>query len=163
MKKSNIKNLCLTAVFTAIVYVFTAYFHIPSHTGYTHVGDAFIYLSACLLPLPYAIFVGAVGALLADVLTGFAIWAPASIIIKTVTVLFFTSKSAKIMSARNLFALLPSAITCFVGYYTYEAIFFSNFIAAAAGLIGYATQSVLSSLLFVLLGISLDKINIKNI
>ena len=161
MRKNKIKSLCLAAVFTAIIYVFTAYLHIPSHTGYTHVGDGFIYLSACLLPLPYAIFTGAAGAFLADSLTGFIIWAPASVIIKTLTVLFFSSKSAKIVTKRNLLALLPSAVVCCIGYYLYDALFISNFIAASAGLIGYITQSVLSSVLFMSLGISLDKINFK--
>ena len=95
MKKQKIKLMCLAGVFTALVYVFTAYLHIPSHTGYTHVGDGFIYLAACLLPLPYAAFVGAVGALLADCLTGFAIWAPGSVIIKAVAVLFLYARAKR--------------------------------------------------------------------
>lgn len=86
MKNEKVKYMCLAGIFTAIVFVFTAYLHIPSHTGYTHVGDGFIYLAACLLPLPYAAFVGAAGALLADCLTGFAIWAPGSVIIKALAV-----------------------------------------------------------------------------
>ncbi len=163
MKNNKLKTLCLTAVFTAIVFVFTAYLHIPSHTGYTHIGDGFIYLAACLLPMPYAVFVGVAGAFLADCLTGFAIWAPASIIIKAVSVLFFSSKSAKIVSRRNTVALLPSALFCCVGYYLYEALIFSNFVAATAGIIGYFTQSILSSILFITLGAALDKIKFKKL
>lgn len=165
MKKNNnrIKFMCLAGIFTAVVYVFTAYLHIPSHTGYTHIGDGFIYLAACLLPLPYAIFVGAAGALLADCLTGFAIWAPGSIIIKTVAVLFFTSKGTKIISLRNTLALLPASIICIGGYYIYEALITGNFVAALAGIPGYITQSVLSSIIFILLGLALDKFKIKNL
>ena len=48
MKYEKIKLMCFAGIFTAIVFVFTAYLHIPSHTGYTHVGDAFIYLAASL-------------------------------------------------------------------------------------------------------------------
>ena len=40
---------------------------------------------------------GAVGALLADCLTGFAIWAPASVIIKSLAVLCFSRKNQKIV------------------------------------------------------------------
>lgn len=97
MKNEKIKLMCITGVFTAITYIFTAYFHIPSHTGYTHIGDAFIYIAACLLPLPYAATVGAVGALLADCLTGFAIWAPASVIIKSLAFLCFSRQNQKIV------------------------------------------------------------------
>lgn len=161
MKKQKIKLMCLAGVFTALVYVFTAYLHIPSHTGYTHVGDGFIYLAACLLPLPYAAFVGAVGALLADCLTGFAIWAPGSVIIKAVAVLFFVRKSEKIITLRNALALLPASAVCIGGYYLYEAIITGNFVAPIAGIPGYITQSVLSSILFVVLGLALDKIKAK--
>ena len=162
MKDQKIRLMCIAGIFTAIVFVFTAYLHIPSHTGYTHVGDGFIYLAACMLPLPYAMFVGAGGALLADCLTGYAIWAPGSIIIKTVAVLFFSRKSARIISVRNLLALIPAWAICIGGYYLYEALITGNYAAPLAGIPGYITQSVLSSILFVVAGLAMDKLNLKN-
>ena len=162
MKDQKIRLMCIAGIFTAIVFVFTAYLHIPSHTGYTHVGDGFIYLAACMLPLPYAMFVGAGGALLADCLTGYAIWAPGSIIIKTVTVLFFSRKSVRIVSIRNLLALIPAWAVCIGGYYLYEALITGNFVAPLSGIPGYITQSVLSSILFVVAGLAMDKLNAKN-
>lgn len=161
MKNNKLNLMCLAGIFTAVVFVFTAYLHIPSHTGYTHIGDGFIYLAACLLPLPYAMFVGAAGALLADCLTGFVIWAPGSVIIKTVAVLFFSRKSKKVISLRNVLALLPAWVICIGGYYLYEAIITGNFIAPLAGIPGYITQSALSSILFVVAGLAMDKLNIK--
>ena len=161
MKNERIKLMCLAGVFTAVVFVFTAYLHIPSHTGYTHVGDGFIYLAACLLTLPYAKFVGAGGALLADCLTGFAIWAPGSVIIKTVAVLFFSRKSVKIITWRNMLALIPAWALCIGGYYLYEALITGNFVSPLAGIPGYITQSLLSSILFVAVGLAMDKLNIK--
>ena len=162
MKDQKIRLMCITGIFTAIVFVFTAYLHIPSHTGYTHVGDGFIYLAACMLPLPYAMFVGAGGALLADCLTGYAIWAPGSIIIKTVAVLFFSRKNARIISVRNLLALIPAWAICIGGYYLYEALITGNYAAPLAGIPGYITQSVLSSILFVVAGLAMDKLNLQN-
>lgn len=162
MKDQKIRLMSIAGIFTAIVFVFTAYLHIPSHTGYTHVGDGFIYLAACMLPLPYAMFVGAGGALLADCLTGYAIWAPGSIIIKTVAVLFFSRKSARIISIRNLLALIPAWAVCIGGYYLYEALITGNFVAPLSGIPGYITQSVLSSILFVVAGLAMDKLNAKN-
>ena len=156
MKDQKIRLMCIAGIFTAIVFVFTAYLHIPSHTGYTHVGDGFIYLAACMLPLPYAMFVGAGGALLADCLTGYAIWAPGSIIIKTVAVMFFSRKSARIISIRNLLALIPAWAVCIGGYYLYEALITGNFVAPLSGIPGYITQSVLSSILFVVAGLAMD-------
>ena len=54
MKNRTTRRICLTALMAAITYVFTAYIHVPSHTGYTHVGDGFLYLAASLLPAPFA-------------------------------------------------------------------------------------------------------------
>ncbi len=161
MKKDNIRLMCLSGVFTAVVFVFTAYLHIPSHTGYTHIGDGFIYIAACLLPLPYAAFVGAGGALLADCLTGFAIWAPGSVVIKIIAVLFFSRKSQKIICLRNIISLIPASAVCIGGYYLYEALITGNFAAPISGIPGYITQSVLSSILFILLGFAMDKMKVK--
>ena len=163
MKNRQIKNMCLAATFTAVVFVLTAYLQIPSHSGYVHIGDAFIMLSACLLPAPYAVFVGAGGALLADCLTGYAIWAPASVIIKALTALMFTNKKETIITLRNLLALIPSALMCIGGYYLYEAFISGNFIAPLSGIIGSVMQWLASSILFIILGVALDKLKIKRL
>lgn len=160
--KNKIKLICITGIFTAIVYLLTAYLHIPSHTGYTHIGDGFIYIAACLLPLPYAAFVGGVGALLADCLTGFAVWAPASVVIKVLSVIFFTSKTEKTVSLRNLLALVPASVLCVGGYYLYDALITGSFLAPLAGIAGYVIQSVLSSAFFVVFGLTIDKTRLKS-
>ena len=56
----------------ALITIMTAYIcHIPVGTngGYIHFGDALIYLSATLLPKPYAICAAAIGGGVADLLT----------------------------------------------------------------------------------------------
>ena len=116
--------MCIAGVFTALVFVVTAYLHIPTNNGYIHVGDGLIYLAACILPWPYAMAVGAGGALLADCLTGFAIWAPGSVVIKAATALLFTNKGKKMMSLRNWLAMIPAAVICAGGYYLYEALLY---------------------------------------
>ena len=77
-KEDKIRLLCISGVLAAIIYIFTAFFHIPSHTGYTHVGDAFIYLAGSLLPTPYAVAASAAGGMLADLL-GRVLFAPSEI------------------------------------------------------------------------------------
>jgi uncharacterized repeat protein (TIGR04002 family) len=162
MKKKSTRLLCMAAIFTALVFVVTAYLHIPTNNGYIHVGDGLIYLAACMLPWPYAVAVGAGGALLADCLTGFAVWAPASVIIKSVTALLFTSKSKKIMGTRNRLMLLPAAVFCAGGYYLYEAALYGNWIAPLTGIPASLTQSLTSSVLFIVMGIAFDRLDLKN-
>lgn len=162
MKNKRTRLICVAGVFTAVVFVFTAYLHIPGHTGYTHIGDGFIYIAACLLPLPYAMFVGAAGALLADCLTGFALWAPASVIIKMLSVICFSRKQKAIVNTRNIIALIPAWVLCIGGYYLYESLITGSFIAPLSGIPGYVTQSLLSSILFIVCGTALDKMKIKD-
>ena len=162
MHRKNTKYMCVAAIFTALVFVVTAYLHIPTSNGYIHVGDGLIYLAACILPWPYAVAVGAGGALLADCLTGFAIWAPGSVIIKSLTALLFTSKGKKIMELRNRLMLLPAAVICAGGYYLDEAALYGNFIAPLTGIPASLTQSITSSVLFVAIGITFDKLNFKS-
>ena len=46
----KIRRITATGLFAALIYVFTAYLHIPTGAGYTHAGDGLIYLAACILP-----------------------------------------------------------------------------------------------------------------
>ena len=50
----HIQLICVTGLFAAMIYVLTAWLHIPTGAGYTHAGDGLIYLAASMLPTPYA-------------------------------------------------------------------------------------------------------------
>ena len=145
----------------SIIYVFTAYIHVPSHTGYTHVGDGFLYLAASLLPAPFAAAAGAIGAGLADLLSGYGIWAPGTVIIKVLTAFCFTSRREKLVNKRNVLGILPALVLCVGGYYLYEALITGNFTAPALGIPGYLTQVALSSVVYLALGSALDRAGIK--
>ena len=161
MNKDAIKKMCIAGIFAALVFVFTAYLHVPQPLGgYTHVGDGFIYLAACLLPLPYALGASAVGAALADLIFAPA-WAPGTILIKMLTVLVFSRKSERVINGRNLLALLPAWAICIGGYYLYEALLFGGFEAALVSIPGNAIQCAFSAVLFVLLGLVFDKAGLR--
>ena len=148
-------------MFSALVFVITAYLHIPTYNGYVHCGDGFIFIAACILPMPYSIVVGVLGAMLADLLTGFAIWAPGSMIIKGLLAFLFTCKSKKIVTKRNLVMLLPAALISALGYYLYEALIIGSFIASLSGIPGSLVQALASSIVFVAIGLAMDRYNIK--
>ncbi len=164
---TKIKMMTLTGLFSALIFVFTAYIHVPTGAGYTHAGDGLIYLAASMLPLPYAVAAGVIGAGLADGLSGFAVWIPATIIIKAITALFFTNKSEKIITKRNLLAIIPSLILCIVGYSLYEGIVITKSLSAAAIIAAftqtpaYTIQVAASSVLYIVVGTALDKVGFK--
>ena len=161
MKNRTTRRICLTALMAAIIYVFTAYIHVPSHTGYTHVGDGFLYLAASLLPAPFAAAAGAIGAGLADLLSGYGIWAPGTGIIKVLTAFCFTSRRENLVNKRNVLGIFPALVLCVGGYYLYEALITGNFTAPALGIPGYLTQVALSSVVYLALGSALDRAGIK--
>ena len=161
MKKSKLFTLCLTGILTSLVFLVTAYLHIPTNNGYTHVGDGVIFLAAAILPTPYALLVGALGASLADLLSGFAIWIPATIPIKALSAILFTARREKIICRRNIIALPIAAVISSGGYYLFECLLLGNFLAPIVSIPSYFIQALLSSALFIAVGAALDKLGIK--
>lgn len=166
-RSQKIRRMAVSGLFAALIYVFTAYLHIPTGAGYTHAGDGFIYLAACILPTPYAVAAGAIGGALADGLTGFLVWMPATIIIKSVTALFFSNKGEKILTLRNILGIIPSLILCVVGYSLYEGIVMAKGFSAAAVIAAfgqtpaYCIQVAASSVLYIAVALALDKVRFK--
>ena len=157
----KIRLLTISAFLSALCLLLTAYLHIPSSKGYVHIGDGIIFLASSILPTPYAVGVGVAGAGLADILSGYAVWFPATAVVKGVTALFFSSKGEKIITLRNLLAIVPSFIACAGGYIVYEALVITDFKPAALQIMSYVTQIVASGILYVFLGVALDKISFK--
>ena len=164
--KSDIKlrYITLTGLFAALITLFTAYIlHIPAGpNGYIHLGDALIYLAAALLPTPYAMAAGAIGGGLADLLTA-PMWAPATIIIKILIVIPFTSKHNKLLAKRNLIAPVIAMLITIVGYYFAELILYGKETAFLVSVTSNSIQGLGSAVVFYILGAALDKAGIKTL
>ena len=96
-KKITVKSICFTAVMAALIFVFTFTFKIPLGNGYTHLGDAIIFLSIPLLGSKKSCFAAGIGAALADVIGGYTIWAPPTFCIKLLLVLICGIFAEKLM------------------------------------------------------------------
>ncbi len=160
------KLIALSGLLAAMTFVVTM-IHVPTGNGYTHAGDGVIYLAACILPTPYAVVASAIGGLMADGLSGMAIWIPATIIIKALTALFFSCKTEKIVCLRNIIGIVPSLVICVLGYALYESIFIVGgfsmavFGTALVQLPSYLVQIGASTVLYVSVGLVLDRMNFK--
>ena len=166
-RSSKVRMIVLTGLFSALIYVFTAYLHVPTGAGYTHAGDGLIYLAGCILPMPYAAAAGAIGGGLADGLSGFAVWMPATIIIKILTAMLFSNKSKNIVTLRNILAIIPALLLCVVGYSLYEGIVIAGGFSEAAVIAAftqtpaYCVQVFASAVLYIAAGIALDRMDFK--
>lgn len=160
-RNEHLRYLVLTAIFSAMVYVLTAFVRIPTHQGYIHVGDGMIYVAAAILPTPYAMLTGAIGAGLSDYLAGYPLWVLPTIIIKAIMVLPFSRRKATLITKRNLIGLVPAALICIGGYYLAAVLLYSSWITPLADIPTNAIQSAVGAALFVFLGISLDRMSFK--
>lgn len=162
--QNKIQLLALTGVMAALITVFTAWFvHIPVgiNGGYVHLGDALIYIAAAILPAPYAMAAGAIGGGMADLLTA-PMWTGATVIIKMLIVLPFTSKNTKILCGRNLLAPVISFFISATGYYIADIVLFGAPAAIIASFLGSFAQSGGSALFFYALAVAFDKANLKS-
>lgn len=162
--KNTTKNLVLAALFAALTFVLTAYFfHVPVgvNGGYIHFGDSMIYLAASILPLPYAMAAGAIGAGLSDLMSGGVMWVVPTVIIKALMAAMFSAKQDKVLGKRNALALIPAALICLVGYYLAESIIMGNFLVGLPSAPLTLIQSAGSSALYVLLALAFDKAKLK--
>ena len=161
MKKVN--YLVVTGIMAALITLMTAYIcHIPVGTngGYVHFGDALIYLAAALLPKPYALAAAAIGGGLADLFTA-PMWLPATIVIKMLIVLPFTDHSQKIVSIRNVVAMVLAYFISGFGYFVAEYILFETISVFWISMLQSLVQSGGSAVFFIVFGMALDKSGFK--
>lgn len=164
-KQSSLRLGVITALFAALIFVVTAYiFHIPTPAtgGYIHLGDAFIYLAASMLPLPYAVAAAGIGETLSDVLTGSIAYALPTLIIKSAMALCFSAAGGKIVTKRNAAACVFAGLICIGGYYLTEVFMLHSFAAPAVEIPANAVQAAASAAIFLLAGRALDRAKLKN-
>ncbi len=155
--KAHLKKLTMASVLTAVIFLATWLMKIPLPYGYAHPGDTVIYLLSLLLPLPYGMAAALSGACLADIASGYAIYAPFTLIIKPVCLaVFYLFKRHK---NRFLRYLLPSVIAAAINISLYFAVDLLLYGTAGAilSVTGNALQSIVTIILFNLITVITKK------
>ena len=155
MNNNRTLSLVLTSVFAALICVCTLMVQIPipATGGYANPGDGVLLLAAGLLPLPLSAAAAAVGSMLADVITGYMLYAPATFMIKGSMALLCGFLLKKLQGKKTAYILSALAAECLMvlGYFLYEAIFLGFGFGAAAGIMGNAGQGALGAVIFCVL------------
>lgn len=162
-EKEKIRYLTISGIMAALITLMTAYVcHIPvgANGGYIHFGDSLIYLAAVLLPRPYALAAAAIGGGLADLLTA-PMWAPATIIIKMLIAFPFNNGSKKIVTIRNVMASVLAYFISGIGYFLAQYLIFGTWSVFLVSMVESLIQSAGSAILFIIIGIAMDKAHIK--
>lgn len=156
------KNLVMSAVFAALICVSTFIIKIPSPIqGYINLGDCFVLLAGWTLSRRSGFLAAAVGSALADIISGYAVFAPATFIIKGLMVLIANYCLGAIpKNAKKAVAAIVSGIAAecvmILGYLIYES-FLYGFNAALAGVPFNAIQGAVciipACILYELIGV----------
>lgn len=160
---SKVKKMSMSAMFAAMIFVLTMYVKIPVASGYVHFGDALVYICAALIGGPWAILAGAIGEGLADVVGGYAIYAPATIIVKALIALPFilaSKKSDKILTSLSALMTFVAGLITVGGYFVADLIIDKTY--ALVDIPGNIVQAAGSAIIFIVLASALDKVKLKS-
>lgn len=145
--KKNTKNLVFAALLAAVTCVATLVIHIPSPlNGYINLGDCFVLLSGWLLGPVYGFLAAGIGSALADLFLGYAVYAPATFIIKGLVALvayLLIKAFGKINNKAVAYALsgIIAELVMIGGYYVFEG-FMYGFVESAVNIAPNCVQAV---------------------
>lgn len=127
VKESNItRKIVMSAMFAALVCIATMMIRIPSPLkGYLNLGDGIVLLAGWMLPPFYGFLAAGAGSALADLFSGYVIYAPATFIIKGLMALV---AHYGFQLFRNIIGTQPSRIVAGIaaelvmvlGYFVFE-------------------------------------------
>ncbi len=165
-KKNSSKIGFLTrgALLAAVIFVMTSSLKLPTHTGYIHLGDAAVCLTAIIFPQPMALIIAALGASLADLAAGYPMWILPTALIKAAMTVAFTARSEKLICRRNIFALLMAVLINAAGYYLAGSIIYESWAVSLPEIPTNLLQGAVGAVICAVLCAFLDaKPRIKNI
>ena len=154
------RKVIIAALFAALTCVGTMIIRIPTPTmGYIHPGDGFVLLSGLLLGPLWGAAAAGIGSALTDLIGGYFIYVPATLIIKALTaaVAYFAfSALSKVFKSKLAIPQLILAGICgeaimVIGYFLFEIFMLAvinktslsaGVIAASAGIVPNLIQAV---------------------
>lgn len=163
MRNDRPIQLVRAALLAALCLVLTKVVTIPTFTGYVNLGDCAVLLSGWMLGPVYGGMAAGIGSMLADILSGYPMYAPATFVIKgamaVVAALMFKAVSGRgKLSARIVGGVLAECIMV-VGYFGYECLVLGYGLAAAASVFPNVVQGAVGVIAGVLLASALEKGN----
>ena len=154
--QTKTSRLVLTAMLAALVCVATLIVKIPTpFKGYVNLGDGLVLLCGWMLGPAYGFAAAAIGSGLADLFAGYAIYAPATFLIKglmaTACALLFSllrNRTHRLI-ARTVSGIAAEVVMV-LGYFAFEGVLY-GFGAAALNIFANTVQGVVGLLLGVIL------------
>ncbi len=138
MNDIALRRLVFAALFAALSCVATMAIKLPTPTGgYIHAGDAVVLLSAFVLGPWWGAAAAGLGSGFADILSGYALYAPGTFAVKFLVALIagalLKNRLVKRPLPRAIFAGIVGEAVMVLGYFAYEALILGYGAAAVGG------------------------------
>lgn len=157
---SQTRMLVMAGLFAALGCVATMVLQVPSPTGgYMNLGDTVVILGAYLLGPVYGAIAGGVGPALADLLSGYGVYVPATLVIKALmgltAALLYQALGKKPWALVACGAAAEAIMV--VGYCLYDGVLSGSLAAGAAGIPSNLVQAAFGLVVSTLLAMILKK------
>lgn len=163
--KTTTQKIVISSLFAALICVATMLIKIPSPLkGYLNLGDGIVLLASWILPFPYGVLSAGLGSALADILSGYVAYAPATFVIKALMAVVAYSfyklltKKAKSTVSR-VFSGTLAEIVMILGYFLFEGIIY-GFAPSLVNIPANAVQGIAGVVIGVLFITVFEKQNI---
>lgn len=168
--RQKLKLLVTASMLAALSCVATMVIQIPTPTqGYLHLGDAVVLLCGWLLGPLWGTLAAGIGSMLADIFSGYILYAPATFIIKAAVALLACllhralSVFLKKFPIISLFlSALCAEIIMVLGYFVFEATVVGYGWAAAAGIPANIVQASFGVVVGTLLMHIFERIHLRD-
>jgi uncharacterized membrane protein len=163
----SMTDFCMTAVCMALTCIATMLIQIPIPLGYAHLGDSVILITAYLFGPVVGALAGGIGSAMADILTGYPVWAVPTLLIKTIMPLIacyiFQNKVLRkpVISVRVLVGAVVTLLFMTAGYVFFGGILYGSWALGLASAPGLLLKSVVNLIVFIVVGTGLSKV-VKN-
>ncbi|MBR6633559.1 MAG: ECF transporter S component [Clostridia bacterium] len=164
--KRTTNKIVLASMLSALVFILTRVISVPTVTavGNVNLGDCAVLLCGWLLPCRYAFLSAGIGSALADLLSPYAIYTPATFLIKglmAVIVSLLLNRSKGSTTVKTILSGIVAELVMIAGYLVFEGVFICGFKTAILNIPFNAVQGTVGLVAGVLLFSAFRKINKK--
>lgn len=160
--------MCIIMVSVAVIRI-----PIPFTQGFINLSDAMIFMGVIILGCRYGTIAAGLGCMLGDLLSGFPVWAPWTLVIKGVMALIFGLILKKVSEREGcsekwfitfeIVGMVLAGLFMCAGYYFAEGVMYGNWVVAALGIPWNIGQFLVGTVLALILGHVLEGTSLRGI
>lgn len=163
MKNFKVRDLVITSLFIALVYVFTWIVKIQlpfsPNGGLIHLGNVPFFLAAIFFDKRVGMTAGALGMGLFDLTSGWILWSPMTVISALIMGYILNKMNYKKYTLKSLIlSFILAALVKVVVYYIGEIFILSSFAAPLASIPGNLIQIAVSSVIVLVILKPMEKV-----